>query len=200
MITFQGDAHGKLRKLAKPGNLVVQVGDLGIGFVSPVMVSERVTKRTDFKFIRGNHDFPDACRLNPNYLGEFGTAHGFFFVSGAWSIDQSYRMEGRDWWRDEELSTSQMREAFDLYTNEKPRIMVTHEGPSSLFVEGGPMALRDYRTNATATLLQAMFEYHQPELWIFGHHHVSRDFRLNGTRFRCLEELETFTPPPASEG
>jgi hypothetical protein len=38
-----------------------------------------------------------------------------------------------------------------------------------------------------------MLDRHRPDAWIFGHHHVSRDFFVKGTRFRCLAEFETIT-------
>ncbi|YCM42067.1 hypothetical protein V2O64_12220 [Verrucomicrobiaceae bacterium 227] len=47
-ITFQGDAHGKLDRLAKCDHPVIQVGDLGIGFVSPLAEHHKVSKRDDF--------------------------------------------------------------------------------------------------------------------------------------------------------
>jgi len=131
--------------------------------------------------------------VNPRYLGEFGMIGDLFFASGAWSIDRAWRTEGIDWWQDEELSAAQMREAFELYVEKKPRVVVTHDAPSSLFEKGGPMALADFSPSATAQFLERCFEEHQPELWIFGHHHRSRDFELRGTRFRCLDELETMT-------
>ena len=192
-VCFQGDAHGKLRALANPGHPVIHVGDLGLGFVSPVAVHEKVTKRQDFWFIRGNHDDPEMCRRNPRYLGEFGGSRSLFWVSGAWSIDAAGRMEGRDWWRDEELSAAQMRDAFDAYLKARPRVMVTHDAPCRIFESGGAMQIRGFQPSATSSLLQAMLEAHQPELWVFGHHHVSRDFRFMRTRFRCLAELETYT-------
>lgn len=49
-----------------------------------------------------------------------------------------------------------------------------------------------YGKSQTRTMLQKMFEEHKPELWIFGHHHKSKDEVINGTRFICLDELETF--------
>jgi hypothetical protein len=192
-ITFQGDAHGKLDRLAKRDHPVIQVGDLGIGFVRAAEEHEKVGKRDDFWFIRGNHDSPDLCRANPRYLGEFGVIDDLFFASGAWSIDQAYRIEGQSWWRDEELSSSQMNEAHDLYVKSKPRIVVTHDAPASLFEKGGPMELKPFYPSSTAIFLQILFETHVPEIWLFGHHHLSRDFVLNETRFRCLAELETVT-------
>jgi Icc-related predicted phosphoesterase len=41
--------------------------------------------------------------------------------------------------------------------------------------------------------LHMMFQEHQPKLWVFGHHHQSKDVQINGTRFVCLNELETMT-------
>lgn len=52
-----------------------------------------------------------------------------------------------------------------------------------------PAAFRD----ALATLLQVMWEEPQPEVWIFGHHHESRDFTLGATRFCCLDVREALT-------
>jgi hypothetical protein len=192
-VTFQGDAHGKLARLARPGHPVVQVGDLGAGFVSAKDFRENVSEREDFRFIRGNHDDPAICRRDPRYLGDWGGGGAMFWVSGAWSTDRAWRVEGRDWWPDEELNAAQMRDAFDAYAEARPRLMITHEGPACLFAAGGPMQIRGYETSATASLLQAMLDLHRPEAWIFGHHHVSRDFYLRKTRFRCLAELETVT-------
>ena len=42
------------------------------------------------------------------------------------------------------------------------------------------------------TMLQMMLNEHEPELWIFGHHHRSVDQYVNNCRFKCLAELETF--------
>ena len=193
LVTFQGDAHGKLDRLARPGNTVIQVGDLGIGFVSPTAIHHKITNRSDLWFIRGNHDDPAACRRNSRYMGEWGSCGSLFFVSGAWSIDQAWRTEGRDWWHDEELSVGQASRAFDDYVAAKPRFMVTHDGPAGLFERGGAMMIQNFQRSATSTLLQAMLEVHAPEWWIFGHHHVSRDFVEAGTRFRCLAELESIT-------
>ena len=37
----------------------------------------------------------------------------------------------------------------------------------------------------------AMFEYHRPDVWIFGHWHRSASAVVDGTRFQCLGELRT---------
>jgi len=42
----------------------------------------------------------------------------------------------------------------------------------------------------TGQALQSMWEYHQPEMWFFGHWHETRDLTLNGTKFQCLGEMD----------
>lgn len=182
-----GDVHGKLSTIPKTDRPVIQVGDLGIGFIRPEEDEKHLKKRENFWFIRGNHDNPFVCQEHPRYLGDWGQHEFMFWVSGAWSIDQNFRVEGVSWWREEELSAEQGRAAFDAYCALKPRLMVTHDGPSSLFTDGGPMELAYYRHSTTASLLQAMFEAHQPDHWFFGHHHESKAFTLNGAHFRCLD-------------
>jgi predicted phosphodiesterase len=44
---------------------------------------------------------------------------------------------------------------------------------------------------ATSSLAQQMYTIHKPDLWIFGHHHKSFDETIGGTRFICLNELES---------
>lgn len=113
---------------------------LRLGFIHHKRAHHKVTMRDDLGFIRGNDDDPSLCRSSPRNLGEFGKSpDGLFWMSGAWSIDWQFRQEGVSWWRDEELSTSQLGEAFDCYVGAKPRVVVTHQGPASLFREGGEM-------------------------------------------------------------
>lgn len=188
MITFVGDVHGKFDKFTKilqaEKNVVVQVGDLGIGF-SP----HNDLMQHDFRFIHGNHDNPDLCAKLPNFLGRFGYNDQFFFVSGGYSIDKKYRHIGLDWWDSEELSYNEGLFCIELYEATKPEIVVSHDCPISVY----PRLFSHHAADNTKTnnLLQAMFEIHQPALWVFGHHHISRRFNVSGTNFVCLAELET---------
>jgi Icc-related predicted phosphoesterase len=136
-------------------------------------------------------------------LGDFGTAEidgrKIFYVSGAWSIDRAYRIEGVSWWPDEELSVVELNNAIDLYTQEKPEIMITHDGPSpattwilNRFMLTSENGYREQSPAPTRTghALSAMFEIHQPKIWIFGHWHYSWIKKIKGTVFVCLNELE----------
>lgn len=197
--TFVGDVHGQLDDLPK-FSPVIQLGDLGIGFVDPYADDRLIKTRDDFWFIRGNHDDPDLCRKHPRYLGDWGGHECMFWVGGAWSIDQNFRVEGVDWWREEELTAAQGEQALADYIEAKPRVMITHDGPRSLFDYRGPMEIWQFRPSFTANLLQAMFDAHKPEIWLFGHHHQSEDFTYNGTHFRCLNIDEELTLTFNSDG
>lgn len=190
--TFVGDVHGHFDELPLIGP-TIQVGDLGIGFISEQEDERELRWRDDFWFIRGNHDNPALCQKHPRYLGDWGRHECMFWVGGAWSIDKNFRVEGVSWWREEELSAAQGEQALADYLETKPRVMVTHDGPRCLFEYNGPMEIWRFRPSSTANLLQAMFEAHQPEVWLFGHHHQSEDFHQGGSHFRCLNIEESLT-------
>lgn len=196
---FIGDVHGKTEQYARlvmglpNDSKSIQVGDMGLGFKGTLL-----PVFDNHKFIRGNHDDPSKCRNHPNYLGEAGyfPETGIFYLGGAWSIDQKWREEGVSWWPDEELSEEQFDEATELYVQSKPRIVVTHDCPSSaansilsFLSNGRPGDLIEQRTQKR---LQCMLNLHEPEYWVFGHWHVSFTFKLTGinTTFICLNELE----------
>lgn len=186
--TFVGDVHGKFNRFNKilgSNDFVVQVGDLGIGFNNHNILE------ANFNFIHGNHDNPDLCEELPQFLGRFGMYDNqTMFLSGGFSIDKAYRTPGVDWWHNEQLSTSEFMEAFDLYVSKKPKIMVTHDCPLTLYAE---LVSHHIEPNNTATNLDVFFNAHQPKFWIFGHHHKTKKIEMDGTIFICLAELETVT-------
>jgi hypothetical protein len=206
-VVLVGDIHGEFDSLVKiiysVKDVVVQLGDLGIGFqhryVNPAFFLDKdapyeLVKITDFQydrkhfvFIRGNHDAPEMCRKHHNYLGEFGVFKKVFYVSGAWSIDRAYRKEGLDWWPDEELNMKQMYDALEMYTQVKPDIVMTHECPTSI----SQVIHLDSITNRTGQLMDAMLREHQPQQWFFAHHHTSWHKKVGKTDFRCLNCFET---------
>lgn len=202
-----GDVHGKVKQyLDRVGTAdsSFQLGDMGLGFKGvnlPVMDKAH-------KFIRGNHDNPAVCKEHPNYAGEYGYVpeHQLFYLGGAWSIDQAYRTEGISWWRDEEQSYAELQKALEVYEECKPKVVLTHDCPEKigeLVVSNGPgffliggdgkPQLAGKITTRTGQALQQMWEKHQPELWIFGHYHIPFNMVIGGTRFMCLNELETYT-------
>jgi len=176
----------------------IQVGDFGIGFYSDYWHSEVGHWQNDsptHRFIRGNHDDPEKCKTMPGYI-EDGTVEGdVMFVGGAWSIDHAWRTPGVSWWADEELSVLEFERIISKYEQVKPRVMITHDCPTSVAWEiflskGLGLAGAPQIKTRTGEALQAMFELHQPELWVFGHWHNTRKQVINGTTFQCLGELD----------
>lgn len=202
-VRIIGDIHGKVRdymEIVAFTKRSIQVGDYGVGFGTGQLGEicykdskwlEWARVNPEHRFIRGNHDNPAVCKMFPNYIPDMTIENDVMFLGGAWSIDRKMRLEGWDWWEDEELSYQQLDIAIGMYEAARPRIMITHDCPTSvateLFIK--PRRWTQYRTR-TADALEEMFQRWKPELHIFGHWHHSVQANIDGTDFICLNELE----------
>jgi len=202
-MVLVGDVHGEFVGLKEiifrhRDKIVIQLGDLGIGFnakrVNPAWFLDINQPYTTnyltnfefdprrFRFIRGNHDNPGACRIHKNYLGEYGMYKDVFYISGAWSIDRDCRTEGVDWWADEELTIKQGYEALEMYKENKPDIVISHDCPTLILNRLHAHVVE----TRTGQLLDAMLREHKPKHWYFAHHHMHFEETLVGVHFRCL--------------
>jgi len=185
-MRFIGDTHAKFDRyleIIQDCPASIQVGDFGVGF------REVPTVGPTHRFIRGNHDNPHKVSQH-NWIPD-GTVEGdTFFLGGGESIDRHNRIEGRDWWPEEELTLGQLYQYMDVYEAAKPRVVVSHECPSDvtarLFAHN---VGRINNPSRTSQALGSLLYIHKPEIWIFGHWHLRVDEVLDGTRFICLEEL-----------
>ena len=198
-VLLIGDVHGHnkdyldILEEEKP-DFSVQLGDFGFGFGHDIKeISE------NNYFLRGNHDDPAACRKHLSYLGDYGMHEkGFFWISGALSIDKKWRLDyevinnRKIWWKDEELPLEEHDKILELYIKEKPSVVLSHECPKEIVYLMGNTLKMDIHSRTGDGLLPLMFEAHKPDIWVFGHHHISFDKVVKGTRFKCLTELETF--------
>ena len=180
-----GDVHGKIAEylaICSECDRSVQLGDMGLGFKGVYLPSDEVMNH---KFIRGNHDDPQACREHPYWIKDGLIENDIMYIGGAWSID--YRTEGVSWWRDEELSYEELDKLINIAEIAKPRVMVTHDCPTSVLdkIFGYPYIIKTRTGQAFDTILELC----KPKLWIFGHHHLNKDKVIDGTRFICLAEL-----------
>jgi hypothetical protein len=204
-----GDVHGKFgpyKKLIRDSKHSIQLGDMGVGFVRPDYhrwtEHDSDTKyainppfdymvRGNHRFIRGNHDNPGVCKRHKQWIadGTYDETMKAMMVGGAFSIDHMFRTRDIDWWADEELSYDEADKALTTFLEKKPEIMLTHDCPLEVIPW---MHSHHFKDNSfTQRYLQNMFEQHQPRLWVYGHHHKSFEMKINGTTFRCLNELET---------
>lgn len=186
-----GDIHGDIFKymnIISGATESVQVGDFGIGFIDDDL-PDQLHADGQHKFIRGNHDDPSRCKERPGYIpdGTYDAERSILYIGGAWSIDWKWRVPGRSWWPDEELSVSELVRMHELMVHHEPRIVVTHDCPASVaydfFIKGTNKPLYETRT---AQALEGMFRRYQPEQWYFGHWHEDVSREINGTQFTCL--------------
>ncbi|MDE0211285.1 MAG: metallophosphoesterase [Boseongicola sp.] len=205
-LVLVGDIHGKFpsfhafaRRTLGREVAVVQVGDFGHGFLDHATAAGA----GDFfrenvgtcGFIRGNHDDPEVCRMMPGWIpdGHHDPVWNIMFVGGAHSVDRHLRIQGLDWWEDEECSIAELNKIVDRYDAVKPRIMVTHDAPSAAIEAVFPHVRLFRPLSRTTQAFDAMIEAHRPDAWIFGHWHRSASAVLDGTRFQCLGELRSCT-------
>jgi hypothetical protein len=189
-----GDVHGKMneyRRIIENSNhdFSIQVGDFGFQKEWTWLEQESGLDPYHNKIIHGNHDCIPMARTSPYSLGRyyFYPDHSIFCMAGASSIDRSRRVEGRDWFRDEELSYSEFREIYDFYLGGKPDIVISHDCPQIVCTK--LFGIKE--TNNTRQSYDWLLGVHRPKLWVFGHHHNSVSMLLDGTYFICLDELET---------
>lgn len=197
-MRFIGDVHGKwarYKTIIEGCDASIQVGDFGVGFRHPYSEIPMANPPYDamikgnHRFIRGNHDNPNACKTQKLYIAD-GTIEGnVMFIGGAFSIDRAFRTENYTWWADEELSNGDLNRMMDIYLEHKPEIMVTHECPDSIAMQVFPFMKGEYPSR-TRQAFEGMWDMHKPKLWIYGHWHHSVDQEISGTRFICLNELE----------
>lgn len=197
-----GDVHGLQKqyvRLAEQADASFQLGDLGFDY-------SYMAGRLDPKYhkvLGGNHDNystnkkGEFCRQPPHFLGDFGVhsvdgVGDFFYVRGGDSIDKDARVEGEDWWPDEQLSEARLDEAINVYGKIEPTMVITHECPARICDLVSTMSTwngKKIQPSLTARALDLMWSGHKPALWVFGHHHRMWEMRLGPTKFVCLPEL-----------
>lgn len=194
-LTLIGDVHAKWYLLAKllhlcnKEDVIIQVGDFGIGFGYNI---DKDLLPKNFKFFPGNHDKKTECQEYSNYMGAFGYDESIkaFFVGGAFSIDKYRRTEDVSWWSNEELNYTEAEQCLELYSNIKPDLVLSHDCP---FVQRklllNHVSDESNRSSFTVKLLDEMLEIHQPKVWVHGHLHIQETNKIGNTLFIGLKEL-----------
>ncbi len=198
MTRFIGDIHGDFNTyekiIAESPYPTIQVGDFGVGFKTmhdgpnAIEAPVEAMKGGDHRFIRGNHDNPAECRKTHGYIPD-ATMYGHWFcIGGALSIDRPNRIEGLDWWADEELSQSDLYKVIDIYETIKPDYVVSHTCPKSVALKLFPHFIKtmDYFNSRTEQAFDSLMYIHKPKIWVFGHYHQNKSVFVDGTNFECV--------------
>jgi hypothetical protein len=197
-MLFVGDVHAQMK--AFRGSLrhagarsVLQLGDLGVGFVSPAALR----LKPHIRFIRGNHDDPARSRKHPNYLGDFGylPRQEMLFISGAMSVDWSARAPGVTWWPEEELEAVALAQVVEMMALNKPKIVVSHDCPLSIKKKLFGHLKHKSPISRTQLALESALERWRPRTWVFAHYHETRHTFVAGTDFICVGEMDSFELP-----
>lgn len=183
-----GDVHGKTDEYHQilknnPHTPSVQLGDFGFEKQHQWFLDNVDCRQHRVLF--GNHDYYPLLKESHS-LGDFGAVGRYFWIRGASSIDRDMRTIGIDWFPEEEMSINQLQECVSAYLAMKPKIVLSHDCPHSVCAR----MFEIEQISRTRSAMDEMLEKHAPQMWIFGHHHVSKGETINGTRFVCLQELD----------
>ena len=193
---FLGDVHGEfktyrwvLKNIVKDADSI-QLGDFGIFDKYDLQQVEWLKPLIRHRVLPGNHDNPHLIQQISNCIGYYGSHNDIFWVGGGFSIDKESRTEGLDWWRDEELSDEKFAEIIQIYSERKPRIMLSHECPTAMKLSALDFVTSKKMTSRTEAALEKMFAIHQPDYWIFGHYHNRVERKILNTQFVALHEMK----------
>jgi predicted phosphodiesterase len=202
-LTFIGDVHDKIDEyleIIKDEPYSIQLGDMGFNYSELYNIDTK-----HHRFVPGNHEkYPvlNKWMQEPNSF----PIHGLFKMNGveifafrgAFTIDQDRRVEGIDWFRDEELAQEELDKTVRDIVDIKPQIIVSHDCPTRIC----NILLRDkigdiakyaptYIPSRTQHAMQLAFELVsiKPKYWIFGHHHSWFKKVIEDTQFVCVPEL-----------
>ena len=195
-IRILGDIHGKFhayKERIQDVDYSIQLGDFGFAQDWYKLIKFKINPKCH-KIIPGNHEDYHGIRHDYTFGTDWGVRnfHGleFFFIRGAWSIDQDYRIVGVSWWPQEEIEYKFLQMAIEQYNDEKPEIVITHECPGDHTGISTIMFQKQWVPNRTGLALQEMWNEHHPKLWVFGHWHKNMIMEFQGTTFVCLDELD----------
>ena len=121
---------------------------------------------------------PHAPNVVHLMRGEIYTIEGkkFFAFGGAYSIDKQWRIEGTSWWREEEASLDEIKNALDNLEREGNRVdhILTHTMPMGLIDGMVQNGMRAFPCR-TAEFLDTVLERVEYGSWYCGHFHVDTD-------------------------
>lgn len=227
MLIFIGDVHGEFKELEHRLNVrkirdsvFVQVGDFGVGFYHKESEINHLNNLNEclkqsgntMYVIRGNHDDPayfdgKVAYSNLVFLRDYSVlelkGYTLLLIGGAISIDRAIRIQGRDYWKDEEFVFDTDRLEAALKEIKNVDIVVTHTAPSEFWPFEINNLVRSYASRddnlildlarereSHSKLLKHLTSRFTPTHWYYGHFHTIVDGEYNNLKYYVLGESE----------
>jgi UDP-2,3-diacylglucosamine pyrophosphatase LpxH len=227
MLIFIGDVHSEFYELAHRltvrkirDSVLVQVGDFGVGFYEKQVEKENLAilnktleaSNNLLYVIRGNHDDPAYFKKgqrigNIQFVPDYSTleleGYTVFLAGGAISIDRTSRIEGKNYWKEEEFVLDAEWLETSLKEVKKIDIVVTHNAPTEFWpFEISNLvwayARRDddlishlaKEREMHSKLLKYLTGKFAPSHWYYGHYHTIVDGKYNNLKYQALGESQ----------
>lgn len=183
--------------------MIVHLGDFGVW---PGHAGAKYLRKLDMLlerygavlwFVDGNHEWHDKLDDLPrhNGMGQVSdriwhlprghrwTWHDrtWLALGGAVSVDRALRDEGVSWWRQEQITADQARQAAEAGTAD---VMVCHDAPTNVPFDLPPASpswdKRDLQqATAHREILQGVMDKVQPSYLLHGHYHLAQQVDVN---------------------
>lgn len=123
---------------------------------------------------------------SPGYIENINNVNTLF-LGGEWTEDQYLKIEGVDWFKNEELSPNEQIKIIEkiikfIQTGNKIDFVCAHSAPEIL--------LKNYfnlKSRTTPLFYNKIWELTKPRHWIFAHYHKNIQENFNGTWFYGLD-------------
>ena len=203
-IIVAGDIHGDwggINSLINKHNpdYILQCGDFGWW---PGMESNKwklkgiKSPNTKILWCDGNHeDHWDLKRGNGSYDNVIYMSRGsiytlpdgrnILFIGGADSIDKNVRTLGIDWFPEELITYADLEKC--LSHKIKIDIVISHTCPEEFELKLGETYTIDKYKDPSRQALSVILNHYKPDLWYFGHWHMSQKGKYNNTYWQCLD-------------
>lgn len=169
---------------------IIQLGDFG--YWPSEINFPGMAPSIPIYFIDGNHEEHSRLNQTVEYTevseNVFHIARGTFLkignmnclgIGGAYSIDRHYRIEGISWFKEEEITESDLSKCLNHKDKFPLDLIFSHDIPLKLTVTKNSY-VGSYHTREK---LDILLDNASPKYWFFGHYHLDYRNKFRSTEF-----------------